>query len=384
MHNNKLLKYGSVAVDPALQTNTYYTTNVIVVGCGGTGGRLIPGLVQHISNHNRVIETVPANKQFLKHKMSLTLIDADIVETKNLLRQNFHTFDVGKNKAEVMALRYGVLNGMDIKYIPFFIEPGSKTFNFSQGDVNTIVFDCTDNVKARREIEAQIQGSRRVIISCGNEDTFGQVLLSISRGNNNIAQWKSNITEIKKVLDAIEDPKVTYKGVFNTLPTLLELFTGFKDTVAPSCTDIQLQDEQSMPINALVAQLAYNVFYNLVAGNKFTYNMVKCSTNNIYDTKFISHPIALLETYLKSFMGDASPEAAACFRDASKLGFKDTNSYSLHNIKYEDIIDFINVHGHYTKKFIKIYLENNYYVKNENLSTLNGLLNTWEIERANL
>lgn len=90
MDIQELIKYGSYKYTPSLTCNdNYYGYNhgaintprtcVIVVGCGGTGGRIIPLLSQHLSNHNKTLSTVANNNLHLKHKMELLLIDDDTV-----------------------------------------------------------------------------------------------------------------------------------------------------------------------------------------------------------------------------------------------------------------------------------------------------------------
>jgi cell division GTPase FtsZ len=66
---------------PNINTYSYATTTVIVVGCGGTGGRLIPQLAQHISNHNADVKRIvnQDNAPFLKHEIGLLLVDMDVV-----------------------------------------------------------------------------------------------------------------------------------------------------------------------------------------------------------------------------------------------------------------------------------------------------------------
>jgi len=90
--------------------NRQIMNNVVVVGCGGTGGRLLPMLCQ-IMSRGQWNDLVP----------TLTLIDGDEVEMKNLTRQNFIVDDVGRNKAECLAERYGAAFEMPVVCIPHFI-----------------------------------------------------------------------------------------------------------------------------------------------------------------------------------------------------------------------------------------------------------------------
>ena len=81
---------------------------IVMLGAGGTGGYAAP----HIY---RLIHTLNRPARFL-------VADGDIVEEKNLVRQNFIHADLGRNKAAVMAERYASAFGMEIAYLPEFIE----------------------------------------------------------------------------------------------------------------------------------------------------------------------------------------------------------------------------------------------------------------------
>ncbi len=66
-----------------------------VIGCGGIGSVFAAALKSMI------------DKEQLPLLDAYTLIDFDSVDPKNLLYQNFNEEDLGKNKAEVLAERYG-------------------------------------------------------------------------------------------------------------------------------------------------------------------------------------------------------------------------------------------------------------------------------------
>ena len=75
-------------------TPNFVPNKIIVFGCGGTGSRVVPLIAQFVKSCAWVLNP------------ELVLIDFDSVEEKNLLRQNFISSDVGKNKAVVLASRY--------------------------------------------------------------------------------------------------------------------------------------------------------------------------------------------------------------------------------------------------------------------------------------
>ena len=72
--------------------------SVLIIGAGGTGGYIIPHLY-------RIAYAT-------KRKYRIVIADGDIVEKKNLIRQNFSNYDVGSNKAEAMAERYSDVFGI--------------------------------------------------------------------------------------------------------------------------------------------------------------------------------------------------------------------------------------------------------------------------------
>lgn len=81
---------------------------IILIGAGGTGGYIAPHLYRIAYASGR--------------KVQIIIADGDIVEKKNLIRQNFADCDIGKNKAQVLAERYAGAFGIKANYIPDFIE----------------------------------------------------------------------------------------------------------------------------------------------------------------------------------------------------------------------------------------------------------------------
>jgi hypothetical protein len=69
------------------------------VGAGGTGGYLIP-LLSKVVNRAYDISNM---------KISYVVADGDIVEQKNIERQNFLNEDIGKYKVNVFGKKYGII-----------------------------------------------------------------------------------------------------------------------------------------------------------------------------------------------------------------------------------------------------------------------------------
>lgn len=264
---------------------------------------------------------------------------------------------------------------MDISYIndKFSLEKLTKRPNHTN-IFNYIIFDHTDNKKARESIEQALLINRKniIIISTGNEEDYGQVLISSNNGSSKSYSYSDFITSTDRrlsifnnyvnVKDAINKEASGKVYITNMLPSLLEVYKDFKDTEKPSCTDITLIDDQSMPINSLVAQLAYNAFYMIIAGKSLNYNMVRCNINNTYSTNYISHPFDLRDLYCKSLFGDCSPEAYEVLNQVGiRNGFDEKILLKKENIKYSkmiiDILDYYHVLKEETRDAIINYNE---------------------------
>src|SRR5512143_3997366 len=101
-----------VATSPATQLSTpeqlaVRQPKILVIGCGGTGGWVIPHLA-------RLIKSLGVG--------SLTIADGDKVEPKNLTRQNFVASDVGEFKSIALAKRYSAAFGIPIRAISGMLE----------------------------------------------------------------------------------------------------------------------------------------------------------------------------------------------------------------------------------------------------------------------
>lgn len=173
-------------------THNWPVKAIVVIGCGGTGSWLIPKLVKTINDMKR--------KNLITKDFTLTLVDGDTVEPKNLIRQNFIEQDIGKNKAAVMADRYSphLNDGISTVYLDKyltkikenlegkdkdnFVNTDSFLYSFTGENTATIIFNLVDNDNARKSLHCSASylsdRSNIVIADVGNEDTFGQLYAS--------------------------------------------------------------------------------------------------------------------------------------------------------------------------------------------------------------
>jgi molybdopterin/thiamine biosynthesis adenylyltransferase len=264
-------------------TSSIIPNNVFVIGAGGTGGRLIPLLSQFMRSITRGVSPMG-----WLESPRIWLIDDDVVEQKNLLRQNFIDRDVGKYKAAVLAERY--TRAYNVPVIPIirrietdsaqdFYKDVNDNLFVMNGNIDTVKFNniigssvviiCVDSVEARRDILNVFvtgdQPNKTFFIDAGNEDSFGQVSfftssILLNHKTNSAAQ------EIPKLCPVSAD--------VDFIPIDVDYYKGLVDTPAQgSCADLN----QTLAINAIMATTIMGVVQNCFYRKPMTYNKVSIS-----------------------------------------------------------------------------------------------------------
>ena len=149
---------------------------ILLLGAGGTGGYVAPHLYRLMHTLNRPVR--------------INIVDGDLVEAQNLVRQNFCAADLGENKAKVLATRYSEAFGMETLYHPAFLEKDEDLYRMVQpGDIwldgkrvpeLSILIGCVDNNKSRQMCHRVFgRSSHLVYIDSGNDEFSGQVVCGI-------------------------------------------------------------------------------------------------------------------------------------------------------------------------------------------------------------
>jgi PRTRC genetic system ThiF family protein len=214
----------------------------IVVGAGGTGGFLIPAIA-------RLMLEIEGNSN---KTACCTIVDPDVIEAKNIPRQNFQQSEIGLYKAEVLAARYSLALGVCMSAI---------TKKFSQKMVNpkwrqlTIIVGCVDNAAARTEISYclnQIYAQHPPLLwwlDCGNHAlaSSGQVLLG-----------STNQFSLRKAFDNLDNPNFCINLPSPSIqhPELLVPLPDELNLTTLSCAEIALQNQQNLFVNQQVAAIA--------------------------------------------------------------------------------------------------------------------------------
>ena len=221
---------------------------IIIIGAGGTGGYVIQDLVRYLADPT-------------KHQV--VLVDGDAAEEKNLLRQNFIHADLHKNKAQALAERYSAVFGLDISYYPKYIENAGELSHLiydyrytNDVDFHPIVISTVDNIKTRKLIENVFEtGEPFVWIDAGNEDVWGQVVLSSNR-------------------QVSVGPNTNYylPSIFTVHPEMAEV--NDKLPTEMSCAERAVSAPQTIFANRMSANIIMNILTSLLQSQPIDYNEV--------------------------------------------------------------------------------------------------------------
>lgn len=225
---------------------THKHLHLYLVGCGGTGAWLSQTLIRL----TKILTTQG-------HSVSLTLIDHDLVEKANIPRQNFIPADLGLNKAQVLALRYGMAYGVDVMAIPDRFNPEMVRIDYN---TLSVVIGCVDNSAARIAIAKTLEENHTNVaprvwwLDGGNTHTQGQVLLgSWSEPGQNPALF-AHITQVDdtnnftKPVGCVHLPSPEIQH-----PELLKPLPEESEDHNLSCEELARVNAQSLLINQRVA-----------------------------------------------------------------------------------------------------------------------------------
>jgi PRTRC genetic system ThiF family protein len=229
---------------------------ITVLGAGGTGGHIAPHLYRLIHSLERPTRVV--------------ICDGDIVEEKNLVRQNFISADLGRNKAQVLAERYANAFGMEISYIPEFIEDESTLAELVKPDkfsVNpyshekyeglSILIGCVDNNQSRRLCHDVFNAAENLIyIDSGNGEFSGQIVCGIRRNG-----------------------RTYYKPIGDVYPDVLTETDKFPTQL--SCAEATVSAPQSIVANIMASTAVVSYLYNILVIGNIETRFVTFSTRTV-------------------------------------------------------------------------------------------------------
>jgi len=207
---------------------------IIQVGAGGNGSWLVPHICRIMNHRSSGIRVY-------------RIYDGDTVEEKNLLRQNFSQKDLGRNKAEALAVRYSSIYGKSLDFTPHYINDETLEGYYN----HVILIGCVDNNKTRLMMQnAYKRFHDSIYIDIGNEEYWGQIFISSNAGE-------------RYLFDNVK-------------------YSNDKHPDELSCAERLESGAQSPIINSYMAVLVANLLYSLIVLKKtIDYYKIIANTNNI-------------------------------------------------------------------------------------------------------
>ena len=226
---------------------------VVMLGAGGTGGHIAPHLYRLLYALERPVRFI--------------ICDGDVVESKNLVRQNFIPADLGENKARVLAERYSTVFGMETEYVPSFVENEErlkeliKPRTYHTGvylstpiTEQVILIGAVDNNKSRQLCHKVFyQAEELVYIDSGNGEYTGQVVCGIRSGGRTL-----------------------YRPVGAVYPDVLKETDKFPTEL--SCAEASVSAPQSIAANITAATAVVDIIYHILAEGESRVRQVTFST----------------------------------------------------------------------------------------------------------
>lgn len=229
---------------------------IVMLGAGGTGGHIAPHLYRLLYALERPVRFI--------------LCDGDVVEEKNLVRQNFTPADLGENKAKVLAERYSSVFGLETEYVPEFIESEERLLSMLQarkfptaywgGTVIkelVILIGAVDNNRSRKLChEVFYKLDDLIYIDSGNGQHTGQIVCGIRSGGRTI-----------------------YRPVGAVFPEVLEDTDKFPTEL--SCAEASVSAPQSIAANITAATAVVDMIYNILTIGETRVRQITFATGSV-------------------------------------------------------------------------------------------------------
>lgn len=252
--------------------------NIIQIGCGGTGGWLVPLISKLVNNINLRLPVTT-------HRICYNIVDFDIVEERNILRQNFNAWDIGKLKTQALVNRCvldtNLIASKNIKiksksdFIPFANSYEINIRSEGNEDIKRllIIIGCVDNNKTRQKIYSFLDDYPRLFAYRMQSDVYSNTnsLIYIDSGNS---LDNGQIVTLWKYFDDIDvknknQEQINFKKKFPTREK-----NNNEETA--SCAFF---GEQSQGVNNFAASIIFLNLQNILINNEFPPNLIEFNSN---------------------------------------------------------------------------------------------------------
>lgn len=143
-------------------------SDIVIVGCGGTGSHYIKELGRYLYG----------NRYLRNDEIRIVLVDGDQVEDKNLVRQAFLPQDIGYNKAQVMAEMLSQAYGLSVDYYDGYIDCEKDIEKLVRDNSLVFLVGCVDNHQCRQSMHSFYMNREHCIyMDSANEYQSGEIVI---------------------------------------------------------------------------------------------------------------------------------------------------------------------------------------------------------------
>lgn len=259
----------------------------LMVGAGGTGSYVLPLLLERYEQER------------VEHKV--LVVDGDVLEERNLLRQGFYLDDLGLNKAQALVKHYkdvdlatGVYySTKNITSISYLVQVVQTMVSFHTDIDEVRLVCCADNTMVRYRLELglhlilNLPTIKQVIyVDSGNTELRGQVLFhKYSKGDTVISQQGISINGgiSDSIFSRIDAPDLASKLTFGDF----EL----------SCDVVSESAPQNIATNQLAAFYVVKAIMNQTGSYEF-------NSRTAFGGKLANQTHEVVQAELNSMMQD--------------------------------------------------------------------------------
>lgn len=229
--------------------------NIHVIGTGGTGGYAIEYLTRLLAGGDHTIH----------------MYDGDVVEPKNLKRQNFTADELDKNKATALKdrLMKNILQAPELVDHPAYITDKDEfladVITTLEDDETLVVVLAVDNIATRKLINevvlndlVEIQ-TPAIVLDSGNDNQGGQVVLYAN----------APITHTEPLKENTKGMLPTMLQIFPKLDTIIDTNPG----LVMNCADNAESQPQAMMCNVRNGELLAHIIFQAYESHKAPGNL---------------------------------------------------------------------------------------------------------------
>lgn len=163
----------------------------IVIGVGGTGSLLARDLVKLcIGTDNKIC-----------------LVDGDVVERKNMLRQSYQEHDIGENKAVALCNKINTLYNVKCDAVnKYLIKNELDTYISQNYGFVPVLIGCVDNDATRKILEEIFNSKKQIIyIDSANGEYEGNIYIAVKDDDKKAGALRSESYKLDDDLHPIDE-----------------------------------------------------------------------------------------------------------------------------------------------------------------------------------